>query len=140
MLPRALTRSSPTTWMVLRRYSVSLHFPRPRSPITERRYSYVGSQATSPLHLIGLGATIFLQAALGMEAGVVEEAVKALNEAEAAARAHVKASKTVKSFTRYPPGIEWEVIHTDAVVLQGLTHALSETYYGECIVDARRPT
>jgi Protein of unknown function (DUF3808) len=93
--------------------------------------SSLGSKTASPFHLIGLGATIFLQAALGMEAGVVEEAVKALNEAEAAARSQVKSSKSVKSSTRYPPGTEWEIIHADAVVLQGLTNALSETYYGK---------
>lgn len=61
---------------------------------------------------------------------MVEEAVKALNEAEAAARAQVKASKSGKSSTRYPAGTEWEILHADAVVLQGLTNALSETYYG----------
>ena len=66
-----------------------------------------------------------------MESGVVEEAVKALNEAEAVARAQVKASKSTKSTTRFPPGTEWEVLHADAVVLQGLTNALSETYYGQ---------
>ncbi|KIM31719.1 hypothetical protein M408DRAFT_20945 [Serendipita vermifera MAFF 305830] len=89
-----------------------------------------GAKPASPFHLLGLGSTIFLQACLGMESGVVAEAVKALNEAEAAARAQLKSSKSAKSLTRFPPGTEWEILHADAVVLQGLTNALSETYYG----------
>lgn len=94
----------------------------------------LGAKKASPFHLLGLGATIFLQASLGMEAGVVEEAVKALNDAEAAARAQVKASKGVKvSATRYPAGTEWEILHADATVLQGLTNALSETYFGASV-------
>jgi Protein of unknown function (DUF3808) len=115
--------------MELRGYSVSLRFPRNCVLVTDAES--LGSKKASPFHLIGLGATIFLQAALGMEAGVVEEAVKALNEAEAAARSQVKSSKSAKSSTRYPPGTEWEILHADAVVLQGLTNALSETYYGK---------
>lgn len=66
-----------------------------------------------------------------MESGVVEQAIKALNAAESAARAKVKSAKASKSATSYPAATEWEILHTDALVLQGLTQPLNESYYGE---------
>jgi hypothetical protein len=69
-----------------------------------------------------------------MESGVVEQAVKALNTAEGAARAKVKSAKAVKSSTSFPAGTEWEILHAVAIVLQGLTQPLNESYYGESIV------
>lgn len=65
-----------------------------------------------------------------MESALIDEAVKALNEGESAARARLKVSKSAASLTRFPAGTEWEMLHADAIVLQGMTHALSETYYG----------
>lgn len=92
------------------------------------------AKSTSSFHQIGLGSVIFLQAALGMEQGVMDEAVKALAEAESSTRAQAKRASTTKSnggvSTRFPPGTEWEILHADAVVLHGMTHSLSETYYG----------
>lgn len=65
-----------------------------------------------------------------MESALIDEAVKALNEGETAARSQHKLTKAAPSVTKFPAGIEWEMLHADALVLQGLTHALSETYYG----------
>jgi hypothetical protein len=60
----------------------------------------------------------------------MQQAITALGEAETKARAQIKAAKSAKSATRFPAGTEWEVVQADALVLQGLTHALSESYMG----------
>jgi hypothetical protein len=94
----------------------------------------VGAKPSSSFHQIGLGSVIFLQAALGMEQGVMEEAIKALAEAENSTRTQAKKAASSKSNPipmRFPAGTEWEILHADAVVLHGMTHSLSETYYGE---------
>ncbi|KAH8106957.1 outer membrane protein Iml2/Tetratricopeptide repeat protein 39 [Cristinia sonorae] len=89
----------------------------------------------SPFHMIGVGICAFLEAALGMEAGVVAEAAKSLAEAENAVKAQLKTSKYAKSNTRFPAGTEYELLHSDAVILHGITHALSESYmgYAQCL-------
>lgn len=51
-------------------------------------------------------------------------AIKLLAEAEAAARKQVKATKGLASSTRFPGGTEWELLHADATILLGMTHAL----------------
>ncbi|KAL0946369.1 hypothetical protein HGRIS_012600 [Hohenbuehelia grisea] len=88
----------------------------------------------TPFHLLGLGICAFLEAALGMEAGLMGEASRCLALSEAEAK---KQSKSVKPNpnSRFPPGLEWEIVTADAVVLLGLTHALSESYMGylQCI-------
>jgi len=66
-----------------------------------------------------------------MESALIDEAVKALNEGETAARSRHKLAKAAPSLTKFPAGTEWEILHADALVLQGLTYALSETYYGQ---------
>ncbi|KAF8838754.1 hypothetical protein BDN67DRAFT_933260 [Paxillus ammoniavirescens] len=87
-------------------------------------------QEESPFHLIGLGVCAFLKAALGMEIDLMEDASDCLALAEQVAKKQIKVAKASKSPHRFPAGMEWEVIHTDAVVLLGLTHALSESYTG----------
>jgi len=49
------------------------------------------------------------------------EASRVLALAEASAK---KMSKVTRGAHRFPPGIEWEVLQADAVVLLGLTSAL----------------
>jgi hypothetical protein len=91
----------------------------------------------SPFHLIGLGVCAFLKAALGMEPDLMEDATECLALSEAIAKRQVKAAKSTTASHRFPPGTEWEIIHTDAAVLLGLTHALSESYRGylQCLYE-----
>ncbi|KAJ7148690.1 mitochondrial outer membrane protein IML2 [Mycena crocata] len=99
----------------------------------------------TPFHLLGLGVCAFLEAALGMESGLMAEAARLLGESEkgakkAAADARGKPRGGSTTGTggkergdgggRFAPGLEWEILNADAVVLLGLTHALSESYMG----------
>lgn len=60
----------------------------------------------------------------------MQQAIAALAEAESTAKVQIKAAKSAKSETRFPAGTEWEVVQADALLLQGLTQALSESYMG----------
>ncbi|EAU84983.2 hypothetical protein CC1G_04079 [Coprinopsis cinerea okayama7 len=82
-----------------------------------------------PFHLMGAGVIAFLEAALGMETNQVTEASRCLALSETGTRKQMKAPKA-KTHSRFPAGLEWDIINADAVVLLGLTHALSETYMG----------
>ncbi|KAI0261377.1 hypothetical protein BC834DRAFT_896500 [Gloeopeniophorella convolvens] len=84
----------------------------------------------SAFHLLGAGACTFLQAALSMETGLMSEATRLLELAEAGAKKQLKASKNLKSISRFPAATEWELIYSDSTILLGLTHALSESYMG----------
>ncbi|KAI0672830.1 outer membrane protein Iml2/Tetratricopeptide repeat protein 39 [Trametes maxima] len=84
----------------------------------------------SPFHSLGLGVCAFLEAALGMETGLMAEASRLLALAEAGAKKQLKFAKSSDKATQFPPGTEWELLHSDAVILLGLTHALSESYMG----------
>ncbi|KAF7313045.1 hypothetical protein MKEN_00989500 [Mycena kentingensis (nom. inval.)] len=103
------------------------------------------SKSDSPFHLLGLGVSAFLEAALGMETGLMAEAARLLAASEAGARkardAEAKrvkdAARTAKPGTiirdgagRFAAGLEYEILSADAVVMLGLTHALSESYMG----------
>ena len=55
---------------------------------------------------------------------MVAEASQALAESEASAKNEVRAAKIVPSTTRFPAGTEWELLHSDAVILHGISHAL----------------
>ncbi|KAI6138074.1 outer membrane protein Iml2/Tetratricopeptide repeat protein 39 [Pisolithus tinctorius] len=95
------------------------------------------SQENSPFHLVGLGVCAFLKAALGMEPELMEDATKCLILAEQGARKHMKLAKSSTSSHRFQPGLEWDVLHTDTIILLGLTHALSESYKGylQCLYE-----
>ncbi|GJE87054.1 mitochondrial outer membrane protein [Phanerochaete sordida] len=84
----------------------------------------------SPFHLLGAGVCAFLEAALGMESGLMAEATKLLGDADAGASKGLSAAKRAPSATRFPAGTEWELIISDAVILHALTLALSESYMG----------
>ncbi|KAJ7478215.1 hypothetical protein FB451DRAFT_1241639 [Mycena latifolia] len=101
--------------------------------------------ADTPFHLLGLGVCAFLEAALGMESGLMGEAARLLTLSEAGARKAAADAKRANSNKggaggsgegrgdgngRFAPGLEWEILNADAVVLLGLTHALSESYMG----------
>ncbi|OCH93858.1 hypothetical protein OBBRIDRAFT_789896 [Obba rivulosa] len=88
------------------------------------------SNRDSPFHALGLGVCAFLEAALGMETGLMAEASRCLALSEAGAKKQLKASKYAQQTTQFPPGTEWELLLADAVILLGLTHALSESYMG----------
>ncbi|KAJ7722070.1 hypothetical protein DFH07DRAFT_698519, partial [Mycena maculata] len=72
----------------------------------------------SPFHLLGLGVCAFLEAALGLESGLMPEAARLLTLSEAGARRAAKKRMMAA-------GLEWEILGADAVVLLGLMHALS---------------
>ncbi|KAG1865241.1 outer membrane protein Iml2/Tetratricopeptide repeat protein 39 [Suillus tomentosus] len=93
----------------------------------------------APFHLLGLGVVAFLQAALGMETGLMDEATRCLTASEAGAKKQARAAKSLPSVHRFDAGMEWEVMHADAVVLLGLTHALSESYRGylQCVAHSK---
>ncbi|KAF9449736.1 hypothetical protein P691DRAFT_774496 [Macrolepiota fuliginosa MF-IS2] len=95
--------------------------------IAGARNTFSGSD--DPFHLLGLGVCSFLQAALGMEAHVIEEANRCLTLSEAGTRRFTKTKKHIDNH-RFHPGVEWEILNADAVVLLGLIHALSESYMG----------
>ncbi|KAF5378316.1 hypothetical protein D9615_008805 [Tricholomella constricta] len=82
-----------------------------------------------PFHLLGQGVCAFMEAALGMETALMAEASRCLALSEAGARRHVKSASPSPN-SRFPPGLEWEILNADAVVLLGLTNALSESYMG----------
>ncbi|KAI0748463.1 outer membrane protein Iml2/Tetratricopeptide repeat protein 39 [Daedaleopsis nitida] len=84
----------------------------------------------SPFHALGHGVCAFLEAALGMETGLMAEASRLLALSEAGSKKYLKLSKYSSQTTQFPPGTEWELLHSDAVILLGLTHALSESYMG----------
>ncbi|KAL0581646.1 Mitochondrial outer membrane protein iml2 [Marasmius crinis-equi] len=82
----------------------------------------------SPFHLVGMAACVFLEAALGMETAQMAEASKLLTQAEAASRKG--SGKPRPGPSRFPEGLEMEILNADAVILLGITHALSESYMG----------
>ncbi|CCL99980.1 uncharacterized protein FIBRA_02005 [Fibroporia radiculosa] len=96
----------------------------------------------SPFHQLGLGACAFLEAALGMETALLAEAQRCLSLSEAGSKKQLKASKYAKPTTRFPPGTEWELLHSDAIILLGLNYALSESYMGylQCLYSLNRST
>lgn len=53
----------------------------------------------------------------------MEEANRLLTLAEAGTRKHLKVKKHTENH-RFHPGLEWEILNVDAVVLLGLIHAL----------------
>ncbi|KDR84675.1 hypothetical protein GALMADRAFT_56095 [Galerina marginata CBS 339.88] len=85
-----------------------------------------------PFHLMGLGVCAFLEAALGMETGLMAEATRCLSLSEAGTRKQTRTLKPrdMSYNSRFSYGLEWEILNADAVVLLGLTHALSESYMG----------
>ncbi|KAF8604614.1 hypothetical protein BDV93DRAFT_537692 [Ceratobasidium sp. AG-I] len=99
------------------------------------------AEGSSPFHLLGIGVLHFLEAALGMEEGLMPEAVASLTAAEAGAKAAARAARSVKptGSAKYPIGLEYEICQADAVVLLGLTQALSESYMGylQCIAHGK---
>ncbi|TFK18910.1 hypothetical protein FA15DRAFT_627434 [Coprinopsis marcescibilis] len=96
------------------------------------RKHFAGSE--DPFHLMGAGTIAFLEAALGMETHLVTEASRCLALSEAGAKRQIKVQQSSPSASlstsRFPAGLEWEIVSADAVVLLGLTNALSESYMG----------
>ena len=64
-----------------------------------------------------------------MQAGMMATATKLLADADAGSKKQWKAAKSVESSTRYPAGTEWELVHSDSVILHALTLALRCVYY-----------
>jgi hypothetical protein len=102
------------------------------------------SLSESPFHVLGLGVCAFLAAALGMESGLMPETMSLLAASEAGAKRAVADARRENSNSnnnnntgkngksrkgdgggRFTPGLEYEILQADAVVLLGVTHALS---------------
>ncbi|KAH8111665.1 outer membrane protein Iml2/Tetratricopeptide repeat protein 39 [Phellopilus nigrolimitatus] len=97
--------------------------------IEEARVQFAAED--SPFHVLGLGVCAFLEAALGMEPALMGEAARCLGESEAGARRQSKATRVAHGGkSNFPSGIEFEILQADAIVLQGLVHALGESYMG----------
>ncbi|KAH9930772.1 uncharacterized protein B0H18DRAFT_993499 [Fomitopsis serialis] len=101
-----------------------------QNELEDSRNIFAASESDSPFHQLGLGVCAFLEAALGMETGLLAEAQRCLSLSEAGSKKQLKASKYAKRTTQFPPGTEWELLNSDAVILLGLNHALSESYMG----------
>ncbi|THH08276.1 hypothetical protein EW145_g2807 [Phellinidium pouzarii] len=85
----------------------------------------------SMFHLMGLGVCAFLEAALGMETGLMSEASQCLSDSENEAKKQIKAARAANNGKgNFPAGIEFEILQADAIVLQGLVHVLGESYMG----------
>lgn len=54
------------------------------------------------------------------------EAARCLSQSEAGAKKQLKATKASNVSGNFPAGVEWEILQADAVVLQGLVHALRQ--------------
>ena len=54
----------------------------------------------------------------------------ALALAEAGAKAELKKAQYAAQATQFPPGTEWELLHSDTVILLGMTHALKWVHMG----------
>ena len=52
------------------------------------------------------------------------EASRLLTACETGAKKQLKIAKYSSQTTQFPPGTEWELLHSDSVILLGLTHAL----------------
>ncbi|KAK7062759.1 Mitochondrial outer membrane protein iml2 [Paramarasmius palmivorus] len=90
------------------------------------------SAEESPFHLVGMAVCVFLEAALGMESAQMTEASKLLTQAEVATKKQINKPSTP---SRFPAGLEMEILNADTVVLLGITYALSESYmgYAQCM-------
>jgi hypothetical protein len=58
------------------------------------------------------------------QTALLTEAGRCLSAAEAGAKKQAKATKSAKQTGRFPPGLEWEILLADTVILNGLTSAL----------------
>lgn len=88
------------------------------------------SHADSPFHLIGLGLSSFLSAALGQEDSELTGALAILVRAESLASAAQTSNKRSKSDgpAVFPAGTEYQTLVADAVVCQALVHVLTSSY------------
>lgn len=59
-----------------------------------------------------------------IQADLINEATRLLNLAEAKARKEAKAAKADTQTRRFPPSLEYEVLHADSILLLGLAQAL----------------
>jgi hypothetical protein len=58
------------------------------------------------------------------QTGLIAEASKCLAPSETGAKKKLKVARESRGTHRFQPGLEWEVLQADAVVLLGLTNAL----------------
>jgi hypothetical protein len=54
----------------------------------------------------------------------MEQATKSLASAEAGAKKQTKISRSVKTTGKFAPGLEWEVLLADSIILNGMTNVL----------------
>ncbi|KAJ7478229.1 hypothetical protein FB451DRAFT_996803, partial [Mycena latifolia] len=84
-----------------------------------------------PFYLLGLGVCVFVETALGVESGLMGEAARlhslirtlSVQGGTAAAAGGVGEGRG-DGGRCFAPGLEWEILNVDTVVLLGLAHAL----------------
>ncbi|KAF8712459.1 hypothetical protein AX14_013081 [Amanita brunnescens Koide BX004] len=103
--------------------------------------------AQDPYHQLGLAVCSFLEAAMSMEVRsfhatltdwmfmyppqTVDTARAESSIAESLRlSSKYRQSAQLQKTTRFPAGLEWDVLIADATVLSGLIHVFSETYLG----------
>lgn len=59
----------------------------------------------------------------------MDEASRCLSLSESGAKKQYKAAKAAVSSHRFQPGLEWDILHADAIILLGMTHALRSVYF-----------
>ncbi|KAF8328512.1 hypothetical protein F5887DRAFT_1007566 [Amanita rubescens] len=82
-----------------------------------------------PYHLLGMATCSFLEAVMSMEDADVSNASTSLDASFQLSTRYRNASK-LPSASRFPTGLEWDVLVADATVLSGLVNVFSETYAG----------
>ncbi|KAI6040557.1 hypothetical protein EDC04DRAFT_3140213 [Pisolithus marmoratus] len=97
-------------------------------------------QENSPMHLMGLGICTVLKAVLHLEPELMEAATKCLTLAKRVSRKHMTLAKPSTSGRHSQSGVEWEVLHTDIILILGMTYGLSGSYKGylQCFYEVNR--
>ncbi|KAF8712458.1 hypothetical protein AX14_013081 [Amanita brunnescens Koide BX004] len=85
--------------------------------------------AQDPYHQLGLAVCSFLEAAMSMETVDTARAESSIAESLRLSSKYRQSAQLQKT-TRFPAGLEWDVLIADATVLSGLIHVFSETYLG----------
>ncbi|KAJ6566692.1 hypothetical protein B0H19DRAFT_1138397 [Mycena capillaripes] len=139
-VPTDTSPSDPTTLALAAANAGFDHLFANNIALARLAFSPPSPHSDSPFHLLGFGVCAFLEAALGMESGLMGEAARLLAASEAGAKKAVADAKKAATAGggnkkgdgggRFAAGLEYEILQADAVVLLGLTHALSESYMG----------
>ncbi|GAB1739385.1 hypothetical protein NU219Hw_g4346t1 [Hortaea werneckii] len=89
------------------------------------------AKGTSPFHKLGRATALFLQAALGFEKTIMEQAATRIAEAEEAASEHqrraIRDPASAHQSTIYPPGSEYALCHAETQLMSAVVAVLNES-------------